>query len=245
MLLTRVVSLAVAVLALAREGSAQVAPAGTTFTIKVENVSKGEVLELSNGKTAPFVSAPVLWTLHTGSINPIFVAGQADAGKGLETLAETGNPSPLEKSLDGAPGVVAVGADDRPVGSEAGGPIAPGQSYQFELTAAPGQTLSLAWMFGQSNDLFYSNDRPIALFNAAGKPVAGDMTLQLALWDAGTELNEEPGLGPNQGPRQKTPDAGIAEHQGIAHVHDRFSYPRTTGVLRLTITPAAGAVSSK
>ena len=60
-----------------------------------------------------------------------------------------------------------------PVGADAGGPIVPGQGYQFEVTAAPGQTLSLAWMFGQSNDLFYSNDRPIALFDATGKPVDG------------------------------------------------------------------------
>src|SRR6266404_5343689 len=240
----RVVSFAAAVLALAQGASAQGAPAATKFTIKVENISKGEVLKLSNGKTAPFVAAPVLWAVDTGSTNPIFVAGQVDAGKGLETLAETGNPSPLARSLNGARGVVTVGADDRPVGSDAGGPIPPGKGYQFEVTAAPGQTLSLAWMFGQSNDLFYSNDRPIALFDAAGKPVTGDMTHQLALWDAGTEVNEEPGLGPNQGPRQKTPDAGISEHQGIAHVHDRFSYPRTTDVLRLTITPDAGAVSS-
>ena len=108
---------------------------------------------------------------------------------------------------------MALGADDQPVGATAGGPITPGQGYEFEIEAAPGQTLSMAWMFGQSNDLFYSNDRPIALFDAAGKPVQGDMTAQLALWDAGTEVNEEPGLGPNQGPRQKTPEAGVAEHQ--------------------------------
>jgi hypothetical protein len=245
MSLARAVSLSVAVLALAQGARAQGAPADTKFTIKVENISKGEVLKLSNGKTAPFVSAPVLWAVHTGSANPIFVAGQPDAGKGLETLAETGNPAPLAKSLTGATGVVAVGADDRPVGSDAGGPIPPGKGYEFEVTAAPGQTLSLAWMFGQSNDLFYSNDRPIALFDAAGKPVTGDMTRQLALWDAGTELNEEPGLGPNQGPRQKTPDAGTAEHQGIGHVHDKFRYPQTTDVLRLTITPSADAMSSK
>jgi hypothetical protein len=245
MTLVRVVSLAVAGLALAQGARAQGAPTGTKFTIKVENISRGEVLKLSDGKTAPFVSAPVLWAVHTGSTNPIFVAGQVDAGKGLETLAETGNPGPLAKSLAGATGVVAVDADDRPVGSDAGGPIPPGKGYQFEIIAAPGQTLSLAWMFGQSNDLFYSNDRPIALFDAAGKPVMGDMTSQLALWDAGTEVNEEPGLGPNQGPRQKTPDAGIPEHQGVAHVRDRFSYPRTTDVLRLTITPDAGAVSSR
>jgi len=241
----RVVSFAAAVLALAQGASAQGVPAATKFTIKVENISKGEVLKLSNGKTAPFVSAPVLWAVHTGSMNPIFVAGQPDAGKGLETLAETGNPAPLAKSLTGATGVAAVGADDRPVGSDAGGPIPPGKGYEFEVTAAPGQTLSLAWMFGQSNDLFYSNDRPIALFDAAGKPVTGEMTRQLALWDAGTEVNEEPGSGPNQGPRQKTPDAGMVEHQGIAHVRDKFSYPRTTDVLRLTITPSADAMSSK
>jgi hypothetical protein len=245
MSLARAVSLSVAVLVLAQGAVAQGAPAATKFTIKVENISKGEVLKLSNGKTAPFVSAPVLWAVHTGSMNPIFVAGQPDAGKGLETLAETGNPAPLAKSLTGATGVAAVGADDRPVGSDAGGPIPPGKGYGFEVTAAPGQTLSLAWMFGQSNDLFYSNDRPIALFDAAGKPVTGDMTRQLALWDAGTEVNEEPGLGPNQGPRQKTPDAGTVEHQGIAHVHDKFSYPRTNEVLRLTITPSADAMSSR
>ena len=249
MSLARAVSLSVAVLALAegavQVGLAQGAPAATRFTIKVENVSKGEVLKLSNGKAAPFVSAPVLWAVHTGSANPIFVAGQVDAGKGLETLAETGNPGPLAKSLEGATGVVAVGADDHPVGSDAGGPIVPGQGYRFDVTAAPGQTLSLAWMFGQSNDLFYSNDRPIALFDASSKAVTGEMTLQLALWDAGTEVNEEPGLGPNQGPRQKAPDAGVAERQGIAHVRDRFSYPRTADVLRLTITPVTGTVSSR
>ncbi|HUR94975.1 MAG TPA: spondin domain-containing protein [Gemmatimonadales bacterium] len=250
MSLARAVSLSVAVLALAEgvvaQGApAQDAPAATRFTIKVENISKGEVLKLSNGKAAPFVSAPVLWAVHTGSRSPIFAAGQLDAGKGLETLAETGNPAPLLESLGDATGVVAVGADDRPVGSAAGGPIIPGERYQFDVTAVPGQTLSLAWMFGQSNDLFFANDRPITLFDPTDKPVTGEMTLQLALWDAGTELNEEPGLGPNQGPRQKTPDAGITEHQGIAHVRDRFSYPRTTDVLRLTITPAAGTVSSR
>ncbi len=92
-------------------------------------------------------------------------------GKGLEKLAETGNPSPLVKSLTGAPSVIAVGADDHPIGATAGGPITPGQGYEFEITAQPGQFLSTAWMFGQSNDLFYSNERPIALFSG-NKPVA-------------------------------------------------------------------------
>jgi hypothetical protein len=243
MSLVRAVTLSAALLAAAQAAAAQAQP--TKFTIKVENISRGEVLQLSNGKTAPFVSAPVLWAVHDGSTNPLFTGGQPDAGRGLETLAETGNPGPLLKAVTGAKDVASAGADDLPVGAIAHGPLTPGQGYQFEVSAVPGQSLSLAWMFGQSNDLFYSNDRPIALFDAAGKPVKGDMTPQLALWDAGTEVNEEPGLGPNQGPRQATPDAGVVEHNAVAHVRDRYSYPRIAQVLRLSIAPAGEAVSSK
>jgi len=237
-------SLALLAGAIALAGSAQ-AQTEQKFTITVENISQGEVLELSNGGSAPFVSAPVLWVIATGSTQPIFAGGKPDAGIGLEQLAETGNPAKVAASLRDKPGVVQVGAAAKPVGAEAEGPLTPGQKYQFEITARPGQLLSLAWMFGQSNDLFYSNDRPIALFDAAAKPVRGDVTARLSLWDAGTEVNEEPGLGPNQGPRQKTPDAGAPERKAVAHVNDRYTYPRTAEVLRISIAPAGDAVSSK
>jgi hypothetical protein len=217
----------------------------TTFKIRVENISKGEVLSLSNGGTAPFVSAPVLWAIHTGAGNPIFTGGQPESGNGLERLAETGNPEGLVKSLSAASGVLSVGAEAQPIGATSKGPLTPGQAYEFEISARLGQALSLAWMFGQSNDLFYGNDRPIGLFTSEGEPVRGDMTPQLNLWDAGTEVNEEPGLGPNQGPRQKAEDAGTTERNAIAHARDRWSYPKTGAVLRLAITPKGDAVSVK
>ena len=37
----------------------------------------------------------------------------------------------------------------------------------------------------------------------------------------------------------------MIEHSGMAHVRDRYSYPRTADVLRLTITPAPARSSSK
>lgn len=227
----------------AQAASAQSSTPATTFTIRVENISKGEALKLSNGGSAPFVSAPVLWVISTGSSNPIFAGGKADAGLGLEQLAETGNPATLAKSLGGKSGIVQVGADATPIGAAADGPLTPGHQYEFEISARPGEKLSMAWMFGQSNDLFYSNDRPIELFTGDGKPVTGEMTAQLSLWDAGTEVNEEPGLGPNQGPRQKTAEAGVPERQGIAHVRDRYTYPRTADVLRVTVRPVGQSVS--
>jgi hypothetical protein len=227
--------------------AAQWSPAArlTRFRIRVENISKGEALKLSNGRSAPFISAPVLWVIHAGSTNPIFTGGKRDSGEGLELLAETGDPSALVRGLVGNAGVISVGAVATAVGATAEGPITPGQKYEFQVSAQPGQLLSTAWMFGQSNDLFYANDRPIALFSATGKPLSADVTIQLSLWDAGTEVNEEPGLGPNQGPRQATPDAGVTESRGIAPVRDGYAYPGTEDVLRLTITPAGQAVSSK
>lgn len=228
-----------------RKMSAMVTTRATQFTIRVENISEGEALKLSNGQSAPFVSAPVLWVIHTGSTNPIFMGGKRDKGQGLELLAETGDPSDLVKALTGKPGIDAVGAAAKPVGATAVGPLTPGQKYEFEISALPGQLLSTAWMFGQSNDLFYSNDRPIALFSSRGKPLSAELTTQLSLWDAGTEVNEEPGFGPNQGPRQATPDAGVIELEGIAHVRDKYTYPPIGEVLRVTITPAGDAVSAK
>ncbi|HEX5963564.1 MAG TPA: spondin domain-containing protein [Gemmatimonadales bacterium] len=207
----------------------------TRFSIRVENISAGEALKLSNGGSSPFVSAPVLWVVHTGTANPIFTGGKRDAGEGLELLAETGDPSALVKVLPARAGIVAAGGVARAVGATADGPITPGQAYEFQISAQSGQLLSTAWMFGQSNDLFYSNDRPIALFDASGAPLSGDLTTRLSLWDAGTEVNEEPGLGPNQGPRQASPDAGTTESQVIAHVRDKYTYPPTGQVLRVTI----------
>ncbi|HZA98871.1 MAG TPA: spondin domain-containing protein [Gemmatimonadales bacterium] len=239
------ISLTLAALAWTQGAAAQGASAEARFTIRVENVSQGEALKLSNGQSAPFVSAPVLWVIHAGSTNPIFTGGQRDAGEGLELLAETGDPSQLVKALAGKSGIASAGAAARPIGVATDGPITPGQSYEFQIAARPGQQLSTAWMFGQSNDLFYSNDRPIPLFTAAGKPRSGEMTVQLSLWDAGTEVNEEPGLGPNQGPRQATPEAGVTESEGITHVRDQYSYPRIGDVLRVTITAAGDEVSAK
>jgi hypothetical protein len=240
MTFTRTAAFIAAGIVLARGAGAQTAADATKFSITVENISQGEVLRLSNGGTAPFVSAPVLWVIHSGSTNPIFTGGQQDAGEGLELLAETGDPAKLAKAIIGKSGIVGVGVAARPIGTAADGPLTPGQRYQFEVAAQPGQVLSVAWMFGQSNDLFYSNDRPIPLFTAGRKPRSGEMTAQLSLWDAGTEVNEEPGLGPNQGPRQETPDAGVAESQGIAHVRDKYWYPRIGDVLRVTVAPVAG-----
>jgi hypothetical protein len=104
------------------------------------------------------------------------------------------------------------GAFNTPVGADGPGPLLPGSSYAFTFDAPPGSRLSFATMYVQSNDLFYAPDEAgIALWDASGTQISGDITAQIDLWDAGTEVNQEPGVGADQAPRQAGPDTGTNE----------------------------------
>ncbi len=96
-------------------------------------------------------------------------------------------------------------------------------------------------MMGQSNDWFYAPaDSGIELFKN-GKPISGDITAQIILWDAGTEVNEEPGIGPNQGPRQKAPNTGETENGVVRNAKDvkyGAAFSNVSSVMRVIIKPA-------
>ncbi len=180
--------------------------------------------------------SPGVWVVHSGG-EPLYTAGEADRGDGLENLAEDADPSSLASSLNGAADVNDFGVFDTPDEASSAGPILPGHSYTFTISAMPGDRLSLATMFGQSNDLFYGfAPGGLPLFNA-GVAVNGDVTSSLSLWDAGTEVNEIPGFGPNQAPRQSAPGAGTAEDGVVQHVDDAFTYPSTESVIQVTVMP--------
>jgi hypothetical protein len=217
-----------------------------TFTIRVENVSTPKTLKLSNGETAPAPTAPLLWTI-TDEGNPLFTVGQPDRGQGLERLAEDGNPGVLADYIaTNMKSVVHSGVVTVPSGDKEAGPITPGKAYEFTISAAPGQRLTLATMFGQSNDLFYApGAKAIALFDAKGQPLAADITSQLQLWDAGTEVNEEPGLGANQAPRQSAPNTGKAEKGNVMLVKDRFQYPPVGEIVHVSVRPSMATAAAK
>ena len=101
-------------------------------------------------------------------------------------------------------------------------------------------------MYVQSNDLFLSpGDTGIALFADDGLPISGDITNQIDLWDAGTEVNEEPGVGANQAPRQ----AGCQHRCGrgrrtVRLVDDGFTYPAVTDIVRVSPSPPEAVYTS-
>ena len=198
-----------------------------TFKVRIEAINEGSL-------ATPF--APGVWIVQKKNSAPIFINGLPDFGDGLEALAEDGSTDMLNNSLNNHPKVRDKGVFNTPVGASGPAPIFPGEAYEFSFTAKPNDYLNFATMFIQSNDLFVGpSQQGIALFDEQGDPIYGDITSYLDLWDAGTEVNEEPGVGPNQAPRQSGPDTGIDENGVVQIVNDGFDYPAVHEVLKVTI----------
>ena len=136
-----------------------------------------------------------------------------------------------------------------PVGETAPGPILPGGAYEFSFDAGPnvlpgdgGTRLNFITMFVQSNDLFLApNGEGIALFDDMGNPTTGDVTDQVLLWDAGTEVNEITG-GPNQKPQQAADaeDQGVDENGVVTEIMNNTDgtnvLPNVDDVIQVTLT---------
>jgi len=97
-------------------------------------------------------------------------------------------------------------------------------------------------MFIPSNDWFYTStdaDNSLDLF-VGGEPVSGEVAAtDIAIWDAGTEVDEEPGTGSNQVQRQEAPNTGDADPDTrVASLAGRGQSVSLNGrVLRMVITP--------
>ena len=208
----------------------------TKFTLRVENITKPDAFTASNGVKWSLAFSPGTAVVHADKA-PIFTSGKKDRGKGLEAQAEDGDPSMLAKSLQGAKGIKSVVVYNTPVGAKGPGPITPGAAYETTISAMPGERLSMTIMMGQSNDWFYAPaESGIELFKN-GKAIDGEITSGIVMWDAGTEVDQEPGIGPDQGPRQKGPNTGEAENGVVHMVQDGKVYSDATKVMRITITP--------
>ena len=189
--------------------------------------------------------SPGAAVVHNRSVQ-FFESGTA-ASAGIEDIAEDGSPSVLVADLTGVDGVRSADAFNTPTGASAPAPIGPGGSYAFEVDAELGDRLSFATMFIQSNDLFYTFEGDgLALFDRSGRPISGDMTGEVLLYDAGTEVNQEPGVGLDQAIRQAGPDTGADENGVLGRITDGaagrggFTYPNVSDVIRVTVTPVSG-----
>lgn len=202
----------------------------TTFKVVIENVTEEGTF------TTPF--SPGIYLVQKKNSAALFTAGETDYGEGLEAIAEDGSPGELYENLMNDAKVRSHGIFNTPVDAAGPAPIFPGGAYEFYVEAKHNDYLNFATMFIQSNDLFIGPDaQGIPLFDGVKQPISGDVTMYLSLWDAGTEVNEEPGVGPNQAPRQSGPDTGIVEDGVVRVVDDGYTYPELSDIIKVTVTP--------
>jgi hypothetical protein len=206
-------------------GFAPPADAGSamTFTVTVEQLTTDHTLKLPDGSATKAPISPGIAVVHQGA-NPLFTTGKP-AREELQRIAEAGQPEDAIAAMKRAKGVSQVVMFQR--------------TDTFAIQAKPGDMLTFATMFGQSNDCFYApKGGDVALFDQSGKPMMGERAVEVVLYDAGTEVNQIPGVGPDQGPRQdpKTWRQGELEHATVEPVRDTFAYPAVAEVIRVTIS---------
>lgn len=214
-------------------------PTGRTrFRVTVDNLSGDSAL--------PSALAPGVFALQR-TRDLLFTAGEADRGAGLEALAEDGAPAVLAASIASDARAIEQGIFDTPIGASGLGPASPGETYAFEVTAAPEEgTLTFATMLWETNDRFIApGGEGIELFTPDGTPhPARDITSVLGLWDAGTEVDEAPGTGPWQAPRQAANQPGPIE--GVVHPfgHTTRAIPSPTQLVSVRVQLVGGTATA-
>jgi hypothetical protein len=211
------------------EGLELIAESGRVATL-------GAKIATLSGAATPL--SPGVFAVHHAA-EPLFSLDAPDRGQGLERIAESGNPVPMATAFSTTPpaNVVESGVFNEPVGQTSAGAATPGHAFEIHVSARPGDRLSLVTMFGMSNDWFFGTaPGGLALFDASGAPVDGDLTEAFALYDAGTEVDEELAIGPDTGPQQPAPDTGAADPVNLVRLVPAASYAEPVGAhLRVTI----------
>ena len=185
-----------------------VAAAVSTFVLAGAASATTLSVEFTSSSEFDIFFTPVFTALHDGGLST-FTAGEA-ASTSIELLAEDGNTSGLEMdaSAQGASAAVALGTTGASGAfNGAGGQpplIEPGEtaSAEIDATAFAGSGagyFNFASMILPSNDYFFGNANELAyqVFDAAGDfndGGAGFIEIDVfysAIYDSGTEVNED------------------------------------------------------
>jgi len=198
-------------------------PAKTKFTLSVTNLATGPVMGASGEYDAAFSPG---W-VRASTNNPIFVPGEF-ADERLTALGTAGDALTYF-GTEGAAFPENLAATYSDAQLHAGG------RFETEFEASAGQLVTVACMFGPSNDTIAAAPG-FSLFEGE-IPRSGDVSGQFSFYDLGVEQNEEPGFGANQ-PAHGT--GGVAEHQPIARIIGvdarGNAYPELSTLLRVELS---------
>lgn len=220
----------------AEETAAEAAPEAAVLRFTLANIAAPGSLATSAGPTE-IALAPGLLVVHAPGAGPLVVGASAH-GTGLEALGEDGDPTALLAELDARDDVRKVVVIATRSGDDyATAPIHPGEAASGSALVDPADEITVLSMFGQSNDVMVATaSGGVVVFDAVG-PVLGE--LPLALYDLGTERNQEPGAGADQAPRQAGANTGEAEDGVVSEVvgadSEGWTWPAAATFATLTV----------
>ena len=137
----------------------------------------------NNQPSGGFAFSPVWLGFHDGSFQTFTPGGNAK-GTPLQTIAELANSGPITAAFTGHGSQITVGS----------APVGPGTTLTSTLdvtNSATNRFLSFASMVVPSNDFFFGNPTPLAIFDTSGN-LNSPRTIQIFgrnVWDAGTEVD--------------------------------------------------------
>lgn len=210
-------------------------PEPVTVRVTLENIASAGALMSASGETRDVLISPGVWTVHVDGAG-LFREGEP-ASSAIEAMAEGGKSDELRAELMDGKGILAQGqySTGPKDGSYEDSPLAPGDTVQFEVSARSDARLSFVSMFIHSNDvLFASPPQGLGLGLALDEEV--DASAEAGLWDAGTEVNEEPGFGssqPAQGPGGED-EGGVVQRIDGADASG-YVYPAPESFARVTL----------
>jgi hypothetical protein len=217
------------------DGDGASGPEPVTVVVTIENIAEpGTLVSSTTDETRDVLVSPGVWAAHAADVR-LFAEGEA-ASTGLTTLAEGGNGEPLMLELSAREEIEIFGgfpAGDGVTYSDS--PIVPGDVVTFEVSAMSDQRLSFAAMFIHSNDILVATPLD-GLELALDVDESVDVSGLIQLWDAGTELNEEPGFGehqPMQGPDGEREDGVVHRVEGTDAAG--WSYPSPDAFVRVSV----------
>ncbi|MGE8433490.1 spondin domain-containing protein [Chryseobacterium joostei] len=189
-----------------------------TDIAQMGNIDKMKV-KLSTNTGIMTGLSPALVVIYRGDKNPIYELGKMDNGMGLKEIAQFGNVSKLQSSLQSFSGIKGIYVAGN-------APVPPGSKIITNFKADPGDKIAYVTMFGFSNDWFYSNEVSI------DATVKGDLSSKTALFDSGTGVDQYPGAGNHQALFGGTPQS---ETVVISKVGTQYPIPAVQNVIKVTV----------
>jgi hypothetical protein len=175
--------------------------------------------------------SPILVVIYTGNDNPFYKVGENDRGEGLKQLAQQGNADILAAALMNKQGIkhvyVLPATDTKVLLPKINGMN--GSKVSHDIEVQDGDRLAIATMYGFSNDWFFATS------GNGVKPVPGDISNSIVLYDNGTAIDQFPGAGITQFNLAGTPLVDNKPIMAVPNPNPFTTLPAISNIIHATL----------